>query len=200
MNLLNDAVTLPLTLKATFTNGGGKKGGGLLLTGIKPAGDASVTATSIPATKNIDLVLIDSFKNIVASKKNFNWCTIAKPVTLSYKAPRNLKPVPVTVTVTEYCAQAPTVTRPVPSAMTYVTKTGSATPVSTGTTDAAGSFIHNLIAGTYNVLAYNRTTATYATKSNVNVVVATPQTVAFSTPVQCTQVTGTTGGSAIYGF
>lgn len=200
MNLLNDAITMPLTLKATFTKGGGGKGGGLLLTGFKPAGDASVTATNVPATKNIDLVLIDSNKKIVASKKNFNWCTIAKPVSLSYKAPLDKKPVPVTVTVTEYCAQAPTVTRPVPSATTYATKSGSAIPVSTGTTDAAGSFIHNLTAGTYNFFAYNRTTATYSTKSNVQVVVATPQTVAFSTPVQCTVVTGTTGGSAIYGF
>ena len=188
LNLTGDAVLLPLTLKATFSNGAG-----FLLNGFKPSGDATVTAINVPSGKNLDLVLLDSNNNVVASKKKFNWC--AGPITLGYTAPPALKPVPVTVKVIEYCVQNPAVTRPVPSVSTFVTK--SLLPISTGTTDLNGSFVHNLIAGTYSIYAFNRTTFVFNAQTNVNVVAATPQTITFKRPVTCRPISGSTGG---YGF
>ena len=192
LNLTGDAILLPLTLKATLSTGAG-----LLINGFKPSGDATVTASNVPSGKNIDLVLIDSSKKIIASKKAFNWC--AGPITLGYTAPAAQKPVPVTVTVSEYCAQNPAITRNVPSAITIVS-TPPIALISSGTTDINGAFIHYLTPGTFDFSVFDRTAIAFKFQRNVPVVAGTPKIVAFKFPVQCKPISGATTGTTGYSF
>jgi hypothetical protein len=186
INLTNDAKKYPMSLKATFTSGAG-----YLYSGYKPAGDGTVSAYRVPRNKKIDLYLIDSSNKVVASKKNFDWC--AQPgstVTLDYVLPATVKPVPVTITVNEYCTQDPSVSRVVPSTTTYARLNTSST-LMPGVTGTAGAYTYNLLPGTYVFYAYNRTTSRFSSKVST---ISGAQTITFSTPYTCKQLTGSSGG------
>lgn len=212
LNLKNDAMLLPLNLKATFTSG--NKGKNFLLTGFKPANDATITASNVP-NQNLDIVLTDALNNVVWSQKSVNWCA-ATPLTASYVAPASKQAVAVTVNVTEFCSQDPTKTQVVPSTLTTVDITvpnpnpngvpkTAHIPISVGVTNTAGTFVHKLTptSGPYSFFAFDRRTATFVpatTPTNpVTVVKATPQTISIKIPVTCKPApTGSTGGNWIF--
>jgi hypothetical protein len=187
LNLTNDAKNLPLQLKATFTSGAG-----FLYEAGKPSGDGTVTVLNVPKAKNLDIYLLDSSNTVIATKKNFDWCAQpAQTVTLDYVAPAAKKPVAVTVSVSEYCAEDLTLTRSVPSAPVYARNLVSNFQ-SPGVTGAAGTFVYNLEPGiTYNFMAYNRSTSTYVNRS---LTINGAQTVSFQNPVKCKVISGSIGG------
>jgi hypothetical protein len=211
MNLQNDAIAFPLTLKATFSGKNGKKGKNFLLTGFKPAGESTITALNVP-NANLNIVLTNAQNKVVWSQKNVNWC--AAPLTASYTAPVSRKAVPVTVNVSEYCVQDPSVFQVVPSTLTTVTKAVNNAgkqppvayiPISYGITDINGSYVHNVVPGSYDFAAYDRRTATYVQATNpinpVTVVKKTAPSVAIEIPVTCTPTnTGSTGSTGGYNF
>jgi hypothetical protein len=182
------------------------------LTGFKPANDSTITVQNVPNVP-LDIVFTDAANKVIYSKAKYNLCT--KPaLTATYTAPPAKKAVPVTVNVTEYCRQDVTKVQVVPSTSTQVAvatanKPGALppiayTPISYGITNAAGTFIHQISAGTYEFSAFDRRTNTYVKETvpvnPVTVVKATPLTVSVKIPVDCILNTGTTGGTGVYAF
>lgn len=214
MNLQKDAIAMPLTLTATMS---GKKCT-TLLTNYKPAGDTTITVANVP-NQLLKIVLTDPMNNVIwtSPKAGVNWC--AAPINASYTAPVSKKAVAITVKVTEFCTQDPSVTQAVPSTPTQVTTAvlnGKGIlppilykPISFAVTDSAGTSTHNLVPGAYTITAYDRRTATYfplpvqpatVPLNPITVVKATPQTVFIKIPVTCIPpITGSTGGTG-YSF
>ncbi|GFO55113.1 hypothetical protein GMSM_21200 [Geomonas sp. Red276] len=189
LNLTNDAQKLALTVKAAFHNGAG-----FLYRGSKPSGDGSVTAFRIPAGQKLDLYLIDSANNVVASTtanspNGIDWC--AQPnhaISLDYVAPAALKPIPTTITVLEYCTQDPSVTRAVPSGQVMAMNTASYANVS-GATGTDGTYTFNLLPGNYSFFAYDRTNKTWGAKTMA--VSGSSAAVTIQSPINCQTTTGT---------
>jgi hypothetical protein len=202
IKLMNDAIALPLNLKATITptknSSGNTKVKNMLLTGFKPAGDNTITVVNTP-NQHLDIVLTDTANKVIFSKSNYDLCKA--PLTASYIAPVSKKAVPITLKVTEACRQNPDVSQVVPGTLT----TASAyvnhkyTPVSYGMTNTNGVYVHNLVpGGPYVFSAFDRRTSKYVQAPNkVNVDKGHPQTVSIVIPVDCVPVSGSTGSSGL---
>ncbi|MEI6826223.1 MAG: hypothetical protein WCK54_11545 [Desulfuromonadales bacterium] len=210
MTMVNDAITLPLNLSATFSTPGTT----FLLTGLKPAKDTTINLKNVP-NQNIDIVMTDSLNNVIWTMKAVNLCSAANqntPIKVNYKAPTAKTPVPVTVHVTEFCKQDKTIRQSVPSTPTTVTTSKNNTPganppvaftpVASGTTDINGNVLFNLLPGKYNFNALDRRTKIYVNPTVPNpcaIAVGTPVTINVEIQVVCKPApTGSAGGAWIF--
>jgi hypothetical protein len=99
-----------------------------ILSGSKAANEAVISINNVP-NQLLNIVLTDPAKKVIwtSPAAGVNWCTA--PITANYTAPVNVKAVAVTVKVTEYCSQIPSITQVVPGTSTQVT-TAKIKPIS----------------------------------------------------------------------
>jgi hypothetical protein len=206
----NDAFSMPLNLKATLTpvKSGGKRTNvvNTLLTGIKPANDATITLSNVP-NQLMDIVMTDTTNKVIYSKTGVNLCTTVPPLSVIYNAPVSKKAVAVTVKVIEFCSQDPKLTQVVPNTLTTVSTPVNNgknkppvayVPIASGVTDLTGTYVYQLnpcsSTTSYIISAYDRRTAIFVpAPAPVTVVSGNPQTVTISIPVQCKPVSGASG-------
>lgn len=185
----NDAAKLPLTLKASFTSGGG-----YLYSGRKSSNVATEQVFRIPRGKRLNIFAISGGKT-VASLKNIDWCANPNQI-IDYTAPVAQKPVAVTVAVKNVCTYNAALTAPVLT--TDVIYSGLTSGNST--TNASGVSVINVLPGNYRFGAYDRITASYFTDQTAAQSITAAKAITINIPTTspsvCGIITGTTGGAS----